>query len=630
MSEAGNQNGIDEIAKPYWHLANQGLSKGVFATLARVRLASTAVISIIRVSAPRKALIVLFLQLLIGATVTVTLILINKIFEPLFSRQDVIARLYTAAPAITALGVLFVLRLGFSFALAASKTSLAPQARLIAEAQLYRTTVGIPLSDFDDPLFYDQLQRARDRGILHLEGSIFALIDAVAAVFSVAGAIIALAILHPILLPLLLLPLFPGGWGAITAARVQYDGMAKTISLMRRSTIYGELATKRETAAEIRAHQAQLFIITRFLEAARKLCNHYIDIAWREAIVIGIASSLAAVGWALAIALLLAMIVNSWIDLALAGAAIVAFRMAASSLEQLVINIQMLVQKSLYISDYQSFVTAAERRLDLRATRPAPHSPQRISVHNLSFRYPGGGSRWALEAIEFTVKAGETVALVGENGSGKTTLAKLLAGLYQPQNGMVAWDGCNIAEINPEDIANRISMVMQHPVRWPDSARANIEIGRYREHIENDEKLLRAAEQSGALAVIELLPQGWKTPLSREFHDGHDLSGGQWQKFAIARGLYRDCPIVIWDEPTAPLDAKAEMATYEALRTLGNGRTVFLITHRLMSIRNVDRILFLQDGRLTEQGSHEELLRLGGAYASLFLLQSELYNSDLL
>jgi ATP-binding cassette, subfamily B, bacterial len=630
MSETENQNGADGLAQPYWHLTNQDLPKGLVATLSRVHLASMAVMAIIRLAVPRQALIVFGLQLLIGATVTLSLILINKIFEALFSSEDAIAKLHAGTPAIIALGGLFALRIGFSFVLAANKASLAPKARLMAEKQLYRATVDIPLSDFDDPLFYDQLQRARDRGILHLEGSIFALIDSVAAVFAVAGAVIALAILHPILLPLLLLPLCPAGWGAIKAARVQYDGMAKTISLMRMSTIYGELATKREMAAEIRAHQAQPFIMTRFLESAGKLCNHYIAVAWREAVVVGIASAVAGVGWAFAIALLLAMIINSWIDLAQAGAAIVAFRMAAVSLEQFVANIQMLVQKSLYISDYQSFVAAAKARRDQRIMRPAPHSPQRISVHDLSFRYPGGDGRWILESIDFTVKAGETVALVGENGSGKTTLAKLLAGLYQPQKGMVAWDGCNIAEIDPKEIADRVSMVMQHPVRWPDSARANIEIGRYREHVENEEKLLRAAEQSGALAIVEQLPQGWKTLLSREFHDGHDLSGGQWQKFAIARGLYRDCPIVIWDEPTAPLDAKAEMATYEALRTLGRGRTAFLITHRLMSIRNVDRILFLEGGRLTEQGSHDELLRLGGAYASLFFLQSELNNSGLL
>lgn len=628
--ETENQMDTDGLARPYWHLENQDSSNGLAATVSRVRVASKAVIALIHLSVPRQTLIVFGAQLLIGVTVTLTLILINKIFEALFSGEDVIAKLHAGASTIIALGVMFALRIALSLVLAASKASIAPKARLTAEEQLYRATAGIPLSDFDDPLFYDQLQRARDRGILHLEGSILALLDSVAALFSVAGATVALAILHPMLLPLLLLPLVPSGWGAIKAARVQYDGMAKTIALMRLSTIYGELATKREIAAEIRAHQAQPFVISRFLESAGKLRDHYIAIARREAIVIGIASLAAGVGWALVVALLLAMIVNSWIDLALAGAAIVAFRMAATSLEQLVTNVQMLVQKSLYISDYQGFVTAAKARCDQRVTRPAPHSPQRISVHNLSFQYPGGDGRWALEAIDLTVKAGETVALVGENGSGKTTLAKLLAGLYQPQKGMVAWDGCNIAEMDPGEIADRVSMVMQQPVRWPDTARANIEIGRYREHVENEEKLLRAAEQSGALAIIEQLPQGWKTLLSREFHDGQDLSGGQWQKFAIARGLYRDCPIVIWDEPTAPLDAKAEMATYEALRKLGLGRTAFLITHRLMSIRNVDRILFLQDGRLIEQGSHDELLRLGGAYASLFLLQSELYKSDLL
>lgn len=630
MTEAEGAGNSEELLTPYWRLEHQDLPKGLLGTLTRARMASGAVIHTVLHSAPRQALTVFLLQLLVGVTVTATLLFMNRIFEPLFSGADLMVKLRAAAPAMIALGAIFAFRICLSFILAINKAGLAPKARLVAEDRLYRATLGIPLSDFDDPLFYDQLQRARDRGILHLEGSIAALIEAFSALFAVAGAMVALCILHPALLPLMLLPVLPSGLGAIKAARVQYDGMAKTVSLMRMSTIYGEMATKRETAAELRAHQAQPFIMNKFLAAAGKLRDHYISIASREAVITGAASFVSGMGWALAIAALIAMILHAWIDLALASAAIVAFRVAAGALEQLVTHAHTLVQKSLYISDYQSFVNAAQRRTSVRPTRSAPRNPQRIGVHELSFHYPGRESRWALEAINFTVEAGETVALVGENGSGKTTLAKLLAGLYRPQKGMVAWDGLNIADMDPTEVADRVSVVMQNPVRWPDSARANIEIGRYREDIENEEKLLRAAEQSGALSIIEQLPHGWATLLSREFHAGHDLSGGQWQKFAIARGLYRDCPIVIWDEPTAPLDAKAEMATYDALRRLGRGRTAFLITHRLMSIRGVDRILFLQDGRLAEQGNHDQLMERDGAYAALFRLQSELYHSNLL
>jgi len=540
------------------------------------------------------------------------------------------AMLQAAAPAVVGLGVIFALRIGCAFVLAVNKASLAPTARLAAEAQLYHETVRIQLADFDDPLFYDQLQRARDRGILHLEGAIAALIDAAAALFAMAGAVIALAILHPACLALMLLPLVPSGIGAMRAARVQYDGTARTVSLMRVSTLYGELATKRDMAAEIRTHQAQPFVIAKFVEAAERLCRHYIAIARQEAMVTGIASIAAGLGWALAFGLIVAMILAGWIGLALASAAILAFRMAAAALGQLVTSTHLLVQKSLYISDYQAFLTAARRRQVQIVTRAVPPCLHSIAVRELSFRYPGGDGRWALEDIDFSVAAGETVALVGENGSGKTTLAKLLAGLYVPQRGMVAWNGCNIAEMDPAEVANRVSMVMQNPVRWPSSARANIEIGRYRDGIENEEQLLRAAEQSGALPIVEQLPMGWNTILSREFQAGHDLSGGQWQKFAIARGLYRDSPIVIWDEPTAPLDARAELATYQALKQLSQGRTAFLITHRLMSITQVDRILFLERGRLVEQGSHETLMRLGGGYAALFKLQAEMHNFRLL
>jgi ATP-binding cassette subfamily B protein len=180
----------------------------------------------------------------------------------------------------------------------------------------------------------------------------------------------------------------------------------------------------------------------------------------------------------------------------------------------------------------------------------------------------------------------------------------------------------------PDSLADRVVMVLQDPIRWPRSARDNVRLGRHQREDPDSRVLLQSAEQARALEVIEGLPQGWETLLSRQFRGGQDLSGGQWQRLAVARGLYRDAPLVIWDEPTAPLDARAEHAVYESLRQLARARTVLLITHRLASVRNADRIYFLERGAVVEQGRHDELMALDGRYAELYRLQTKLHGLE--
>ena len=217
------------------------------------------------------------------------------------------------------------------------------------------------------------------------------------------------------------------------------------------------------------------------------------------------------------------------------------------------------------------------------------------------------------------------VALVGENGSGKTTLAKLITGLYRPSEGRITWDGLDLAGFDPRSVADRAGMVQQSPLRWPHDARTNVRLGRHDRTDPDDAALRAAAAWSGADEIVDGLPAGWQSLLSKYFRGGTELSGGQWQRFAVARGLFRDAPLLVLDEPTAPLDAKAEYAVYESLRRLALGRTVVLITHRLGSVRNADRIYLLHQGRIAEEGDHASLLALGGRYAEMYRLQADMY-----
>jgi ATP-binding cassette subfamily B protein len=225
-----------------------------------------------------------------------------------------------------------------------------------------------------------------------------------------------------------------------------------------------------------------------------------------------------------------------------------------------------------------------------------------------------------------TLRRGEVVALVGENGSGKSTLATLLAGLYRPQQGAITWDGVDAAGFRPESVRERVAVVMQEPTRWPLSARENITIGRHDRPVDGA-RVRGAAEAGDAHGFVMELSRRYNTLLSRYFTDGADLSGGQWQRLAVSRAFYRDAPLLICDEPTANLDARAEHDVYRRLRDLAAGRTVVLITHRMASVREADRIYVLDHGAVVEEGDHDVLMAADGIYAQLFTLQASAYQS---
>jgi ATP-binding cassette subfamily B protein/ATP-binding cassette subfamily C protein len=277
-------------------------------------------------------------------------------------------------------------------------------------------------------------------------------------------------------------------------------------------------------------------------------------------------------------------------------------------------------EEGLYFSDYLAFCADAARRIPPPGTRPVPAAFDRITTDRVTFTYPGA-DRPALTEVSIEIRQGEVVALVGENGSGKTTLAKVLAGLYRPDSGAVHWDGTSIADVDPEPLRELIAVIAQDHANWPLTVRHNIAMGR----AEDPDRLAQASAASGADAVIATLKCGYDTLLDRHFKNGAELSGGQWQRIAAARGFYRSAPLLVMDEPTAALDARAEYALFTSIPRHAEQRSVLLITHRLASVRHADRIYVLHGGRVIEEGTHADLLALGGQYAELFNLQASQY-----
>jgi ATP-binding cassette subfamily B protein len=296
-----------------------------------------------------------------------------------------------------------------------------------------------------------------------------------------------------------------------------------------------------------------------------------------------------------------------------------------------VVALNQLHEYGLYLEDFRWFLTTAKQRRMRTRERTAPELFESITVHGLTYRYPGSRQD-AVEDLTFTLRRGEVVALVGENGSGKTTLARLLSGLYEPSAGSIRWDGTDLNDVDEESIHHRIALVPQEPVRWPLTAAANIRIGRSEREDPDGTALREAAVHAGVDPAVQALPHGYESLLSRQFVDGCELSGGQWQALSIARGLYRDAPMLICDEPTSALDPRAEHGIYQALRQLtgpgADGRITLFVTHRLASVRMADRVLVLQAGRLVEQGTHAELMAARGLYADLFTMQASGYETS--
>ncbi len=253
---------------------------------------------------------------------------------------------------------------------------------------------------------------------------------------------------------------------------------------------------------------------------------------------------------------------------------------------------------------------------------PRPIS-QGIVFEGVGFRYPDT-ERWVVRDLSFTLKAGETLALVGENGAGKTTIVKLLTRLYDPDEGRIRIDGIDLRHIDLDDLRAHIGVIFQDFIRYSFTAGENIGVGRIEAGIDR-QRIEKAAEQSLAADVIAKLPLGYEQPLGKLFANGRDLSGGEWQKVAIARAYMRQAELLILDEPTAALDAKAEAEVFQRFKGLTEGKTAVLISHRFSTVRMADRILVLADGRILEAGTHEELVARGGPYAELFELQAAGY-----
>jgi ATP-binding cassette subfamily B protein len=304
---------------------------------------------------------------------------------------------------------------------------------------------------------------------------------------------------------------------------------------------------------------------------------------------------------------------------------------AASSVQG---SIQGLLSGFSGMYEHNLYLSNLYELLQMKPSLPVPAdliplpNPLRgeVRFEHVSFSYPGSGAV-ALQDVSFTIAPGETIAVVGRNGAGKTTLIKLLCRLYDPQAGRILLDGNDIRDYDPDELRSVIAAMFQDYVAYQATAAENIGLGELAD-LENQAKVQQAARKGGAAPLIEEMALGYDTPLGKWFDRGVNLSGGEWQKIALSRAFMRDARILVLDEPTSALDAQAEFDLFERLRALSKGRTAVYISHRFSTVRQADRILFIEEGKLIEEGTHQELMRLGGRYARLFSMQAAAYTGE--
>lgn len=577
---------------------------------------------------PKAARTVLAAEVARGVAQAVSLLAVNSVLGRLIGGGPLEERLRGAAPALVVMAAVALVATLLGAASTYATGRLEPKVERVATELYLERAAAVELAAIEDHAFHKLLDTAQygassaRRMIMYGTRVINALISLIAA----AGV---LTVLHPALLPLLITMTLPSAWGALTNARRRYESFHTWVQHARAGHLISSLLTEPEAAPEIRVHGVGPFLLRHFRamsESAEAEQERLARLAARTGLIAAAWTGLATVA---TYATLGALLLSGAMALSVAGTAVIAIRTGSASLDTLVLEINTLHEEALFVGDLQRLYTeAAERAIPLGG-EALPEDPREIRFENVTFGYPGESHRPALDDVTLTVPLGRIVALVGENGSGKTTLVKLLAGLYKPDRGRILWDGVDAARADRHQLAERIAMVAQDFKRWPFTARVNVAVGRSSAPL-TEERLAEAVKEAGAQEVVADLPHGLDTLLARNFSGGHELSGGQWQRLGIARAAYRRGRILIVDEPTAALDARAELEVFERIRALaGSGQTVVLITHRLASVRHADLVHVLDQGRLVESGTPDELLATGGLYAELYALQAEQFTLKL-
>lgn len=573
------------------------------------------------------ALLSLVSGFLPAASVWITGGVLQSVFEAAFSRTHDLTQVWLYVGAQLIVGLLQSLS---STLTNISQQLLQERVGNRVQLMILEKANTLDLAFFEDSEFYDKLRNAADESTykpMQVVSQVFTFVRTVTTLFSMLAILLQLAWWLAIIALILPIPSF------LSSSRYGWRGYQKMRreSPMRRMMLYlNRLMTVDTYNKEIKLFNLGHFFTKQYGTLAEEFYQE------NKKIVVG--RYLSGFGWGSLSTLANAAIYIYVAFQAVAGhIKIAGFTRYTQAVIQVGSSFQGVLDGLSTIYEYNLFVSTLYEFLEYqpRITSPAsPRSLERdpatpgldIEFRDVSFTYPGKDPKTeaALQHVNFTIKAGEAIALVGRNGAGKTTIVKLLTRLYDPDEGCILIGGRDIREYDIEELRRVIGVTFQDYVTYYMSARENIGVGRI-DDIEDIDMVERAAWKSGANTIITKLPGGYETMLGRWFKDGVQLSGGEWQKVALARAFMRDAPILVLDEPTSSLDAQAEYEIFTKFRQLTEGKTAIFISHRFSTVRLADRIFVVEQGVVKESGSHSELIALNGRYAELFNLQAEAY-----
>src|SRR5215468_8817954 len=482
---------------------------------------------------------------------------------------------------------------------------------------------ALDLTAYEDPIFYDRLERARVQATDRL-----VMIQSIGRLqlqlITALGWSVAVMLYSPWLMLLLIAAVLPAFMGETHFAFLGYAKNFRQTPIKRQLRYLRQAGATKEAAKELKLFNLGGYFTERFRKLSDVIYEQDVDLARKRLGVGAILSIISTAGYYGAYAYIIWRTLSGKWGIGTFYFLTAAILNASSNIQQVLSTLSRIADQALFLTDLLAFFemkpTIQSKPNALAAPRPIR---QGFQFRNVSFIYPGT-DRVILNRLNFHLDPGERIALIGENGQGKTTVVKLITRLYDPSEGEILLDGVDLREYSLEDLHKEIGVIFQDFMRYEMTARENISIGRVEmPHTENE--IENAAQKSLAAGVVAKLQNGYDQILGRRFEGGVDLSGGEWQKIALARAYLRDAQLLILDEPTAALDARAEYEVFQRFSELTTGKMALFISHRFSTVRMADRIIVLDDGKVVEDGSHDDLIHLGGRYSEMFELQAASY-----